>query len=66
MEPSFQPMVLSGVRPIALLLTSSHGANHFVPFTAEAVTSFSDPSPRERRHAGDRNALWYAIHVLLA
>jgi len=26
--------------------------------TALAVTSFSDPSPQARRHAGDRNALW--------
>jgi hypothetical protein len=26
--------------------------------TASAVTSFSDQSAHERRHAGDRNALW--------
>jgi hypothetical protein len=63
MEPFFQLTVLSGVRPTALSLSSWHGANHFVTYTANAVTSFSDPSPSERRHAGDRNALWCAIPV---
>jgi len=58
MVPSFQSTVLSGVRPIALSLSNWHGAYHLVPYTANAVTSFSDPSPSERRHAGDRNALW--------
>ncbi|KAI0287212.1 P-loop containing nucleoside triphosphate hydrolase protein [Russula brevipes] len=28
------------------------------------VTSFSDVSPRDRRHAGDRNALWRVIPVV--
>ncbi|KAI0282942.1 P-loop containing nucleoside triphosphate hydrolase protein [Russula brevipes] len=30
---------------------------------AQGVTGFSDESPRERRHAGDRNALWRVIPV---
>ncbi|KAI9507265.1 P-loop containing nucleoside triphosphate hydrolase protein [Russula earlei] len=33
---------------------------------SEAVTSFSDSSPRVRRHAGDRNALWSFIISILA
>ncbi|KAI0284634.1 P-loop containing nucleoside triphosphate hydrolase protein [Russula aff. rugulosa BPL654] len=33
---------------------------------AQAVTSFSDPTPQERRHAGDRNALWAFIISILA
>ena len=40
-----------------------HGADHFVPQTAEAVTSFSDSTAKERRHAGDRNGLWRVISV---
>jgi hypothetical protein len=65
MEPFFQHLALSGVRPITLRHPRSHGADHFVPYTAEAVTGFSDPSPHERRHAGDRNALWCAsVHYL--
>jgi len=48
---------------MSLLLPSWDGANHLVPHTADAVTSLSDPSPRERRHAGDRNALWCVISV---
>ena len=34
------------------------GTNNSVPQIAQAVTSFSDPTSKERRHAGDRNALW--------
>ena len=58
---SFQLTVLSGVRPMSLFLPSWHGANNLVPYTAQAVTSLSDPSPKERRRAGDRNALWCVI-----
>jgi hypothetical protein len=65
MEPSFQHTVLSGVRPAALSLSSWHGANHFVLYTANAVTGFSDPSSSERRHAGDRSALWCAIPYII-
>jgi hypothetical protein len=32
--------------------------NSFVLNTAEAVTGFSAPTAQERRHAGDRIALW--------
>ena len=56
-------MVLSGVRPMPLLLPSCDGANRLVPYAADAVTSLSDSSSKERRHAGDRNALWCVIHV---
>ena len=58
MVPFSRLTVLSGVRPTALSLSSWHGANHFVPYAANAVTSLSDPSPSQRRHAGDRYALW--------
>ena len=61
MGPPFRLSVLSGVRPITPLLPSWHGANHFVPYAADAITSFSDTSPSQRRHAGDRNALWCAM-----
>lgn len=33
---------------------------------SQAVTSFSDPTAKERRHAGDRNALWAFIISILA
>jgi hypothetical protein len=33
-------------------------ANHFMLYTAQGVTGFSAPTARERRHEGDRNALW--------
>jgi hypothetical protein len=33
-------------------------ANHFMLYTALGVTGFSAPTARERRHEGDRNALW--------
>jgi hypothetical protein len=33
--------------------------------TAQGVTSFSDPNTRERRHDGDRNALWCVVSVHL-
>ena len=33
-------------------------AKHFVPYTAQVVMSFADGSAQERRHAGDRDALW--------
>jgi hypothetical protein len=41
-----------------LQFPDGQGTNHFVPQTAQAVTSFSDPTAKERRFAGDRNALW--------
>jgi len=50
--------VLFGVRKMRAAFSAWGGTNYSVPQTAEAVTSFSDPTPRERRHAGDRNALW--------
>jgi ATP-binding cassette subfamily B (MDR/TAP) protein 1 len=40
-----------------------HGADHYVPQTAQAVTSFSDSTAQERRHAGDRNGLWRVISL---
>jgi ATP-binding cassette subfamily B (MDR/TAP) protein 1 len=49
--------VLFGVRKTWAAFSAWAGANYSAPQTAQAVTSFSDP-PRERRHAGDRNALW--------
>jgi len=33
---------------------------------SQAVTSFSAPTPQERRHAGDRNALWAFLISILA
>jgi hypothetical protein len=60
LDRSFQLWVLSGVR---LMTLPSHtrgrcGAKHFLPNTAQVVISFADGSASERRHAGDRDALW--------
>ena len=60
LDRSFQLWVLSGVRSMILLFHthSPCGAKHFVPYTAQVVINFADGSAPERRHAGDRDALW--------
>lgn len=60
LDRSFQLWVLFGVRSMTLLshTHSRCGAKHFVPYTAQVVISFADGSAPERRHAGDRDALW--------
>ena len=55
--------VLFGVRKMRTASSDGQDANHSVPQIAQAVTGLSDPSPHERRHAGDRNALWWVIFV---
>ena len=57
---SFQLWVLSGVRSMSLLFHTHNrcGTKYFVPYTAQVVISLSDGSAQERRHAGDRDALW--------